>query len=194
MLILLACGQEPVETVDTDDTAPVAPIDAALAAMPSCVPGADDGALDIAAGCAGDVCLGSLWPDVREALGKPQLCTFIVDGTVCSWSSGLVASFADGDGDGTPDDEATAYTISINRPWDGGTTDGLALDASLRCFVDVLGDPDAIGFGRYGDEWLVRSMIWNELYFSVYDFQGEDGVGAPDDEPDFVQLQNYLYY
>jgi hypothetical protein len=201
LLLLAACADDPpADPTDsggdppTTSAATLAPVDAALADLPRCEPGSDDGALDVEAGCAGDVCLGTPWPEATATLGDPGSCIYIVDGAVCFWDLGLVISFADTEADGTPDDDATAYAIAVNPPFDGGTVDGLALDASLGCFVDALGDPDAVSFGHYDEAWLVRSLAWNDLFFTVYDFDAADGIGQPDGLPDFVQFTNYLYY
>jgi hypothetical protein len=196
--LLWACAADDPTTDTASPPTPTGeeelpPVEQALEDLKRCQPGTDDGTLDIEAACAGDVCLGTSWPDVSAALGPPDFCSFVFDATTCGWS-GLNVGFADGDGDGTPDDDAQAYLVAINPPWDGGTTDGLALDATVGCFVDVLGTPDGVSFGSYPAGWFVRSLAWDDLYFTLYDYGDPDGAGRPDGLPDFVQFTNYLFF
>ncbi len=193
-LLLAACSAG--DGGPPEDSGPAAadePVDAALAAMPACEPGADDGRFDVEGACADGACIGSTWAEAKDALGRPG-CAYVVDGAYCSWNDGLVMAFADADADGTPDDGARAFLLAVNPPWDGGTDDGLALDASLRCFVDALGTPDAVSFGATEDGWVVRTLAWDDRFLNVYDFQDADGAGGPDGLPDFLQFTNYLYY
>jgi hypothetical protein len=191
---LVACAAEPEDTGSPapDGTTTAAPVELALEQMPPCEPGSNDGRLDVTGACADGVCLGTTYAEAVDLLG-PTTCVFIVDGSTCFFDS-LVISFRDDDADGVPNDDATAYSLAANAPWDGGTAEGLALDATLRCFVDVLGTPSAVSFGSYPEGWLVRTLAWDPLFFSVYDFGDGDQAGAPDGLPDFVQFTNYLFY
>ncbi|MFZ5477549.1 MAG: hypothetical protein ACOZNI_12305 [Myxococcota bacterium] len=160
--------------------------------LEACSPGSDDGRLDVEGGCADDVCLGDTWPDVRSVKGRTT-CYTLLAVAHCYWDDGQLVAFPDEDEDGTPDEDAGAVIVALNQPWDGGSDEGLALDANAGCFVDVLGLPDGISMTATSEGWALRALEWSEHRFSFYDFSDDDGVSGPDGYAEFLQFTDPAY-
>lgn len=140
LLILAACSTECLSGfhVGSDGMcyrdAVEADLDALSVVVAACSPGATDGALDILAGCADDVCVGMSLTEVEAAWGAAAAC----DEDDCQWSSGLEVQL----------DGAEVVELVVRAPWTGGTTDGLGPGATMGCFLEAYGQPDHIDAWR----------------------------------------------
>ncbi len=196
------CYEIPAEDTDPVDTdAPEeepATVEDVLDALPACEGGYDDGRMDIEAGCADGACVGMTYAEINEALAEEGYCFAYhidYDGNeygyaFCDWSNGISTDFADDDFDGLPDEGNRAYSISVNLPFDGGTSDGLSLDAGMRCFVDALGKPTSASFTTGGEDggWLLRSLSYGDLGLYVNDSYDKNGDYIPNGRVDSLTL------
>lgn len=169
LLLLLACGPAADTGAENSPPAGDATLEDVLAGLPACEPGSADGRLDLWTQCADGACPGSGYDTIVAALGEEPNCYsygFTYDGSTfgylsCDWSSGIGASFPDDDLDGVADD-VSSY-IDLGLPWDGGTTDGLALGIPMSCFYAALGEPDAVSFSLSAtNEYLVDELSYLE--------------------------------
>lgn len=167
-----------------DSAEPAAPtVEDVLAALPACVPGATDGRLDLQHGCADDVCVGDAPDQAVATLGEPDEIyefSYSYNGYESGslyyvWAIGLELIYEDDDQDGVPDttiwSSPSAYALMISLPWDGGTSDGLGLGASLSCFVDAFGTPGSVDFDFEDYKLYPTYLSWDVDYYSSMNVQ-----------------------
>lgn len=198
LLLLLACG--PAADTGPEDNTPAegATLEDVLADLPACEPGSADGRLDLWTQCADGACPGASYDALVATLGEEPDCFgygITYDGTTfgyltCDWSSGIRASFPDDDLDWVADD-VSSY-LDVGLPWDGGTTDGLALGIPMSCFYAALGEPDAVSFSLSStNEYLVDELSYlnSESPLAVDDsIDNETGDYVPDGFVDGITL------
>ena len=187
--LLLACVGD--EADSGEDDAPLPTLDPLLDGLSRCEPGAADGRLDLDAGCAEGVCMGMSAEEVAGALGTPT-CVDLAFDAVCTHGGGITVAYADDDGDALPDEGAHAYVLALTAPWDGGTSGGLACDATMRCFPEQLGTPDVVAWQRT-EAWQPSAMVWNAWFLTVEDRGDAEGGGEADGHPETLTLANALY-
>jgi hypothetical protein len=170
----------------TEDFAPSA--EDVMETLEDCLAGFTDGRIDVAEGCADGACSGMSYDQVNAALGDAGSCDAIFAGFLsCDWPNGISSYFDDYDGDERPDDGATAYGIHLRDPYDGGTSDGISIGASMVCFFDVYGAPDRADFTWIGEEWWVTSVEYTSLGLYADDWWSKDGY-EPDGYCDAISL------
>jgi hypothetical protein len=155
LLFLMACtptcedGQvnDPItgDCVNTwsDPTTP----EEALAALAECEYATPGSGLDLIAGCVDDACVGMTLGEFEAELGAADECdaNIFEDELIgCEWDSGVFASFL-GDNGALPED-GEATMVAARHNYNGSDPDGLALNISLTCYLDVLGEPDDIDY------------------------------------------------
>jgi len=177
---LFACAPDPHTPAGAPRVALAAPevatVEGVIDALPACVPLATDGRVDVAAGCADDGCVGMTAVELEQAWGSATCSRQSSAPTSlrCVWPSGVWARFDDHDDDGVPDDGSSARPLLLEPPYDGATADGLGVGASLSCFVDALGYPDAVRLSNVDDTgWRFRSMAWSSDGVELFDLHGE---------------------
>lgn len=184
-----------------EDSASVT-VEDVLADLPACEPTTADGRLDIVSGCAGEICPEITAEEAVALLGEPDsVITFLseYDGyafslVVYTWDSGIELVFDDEDQDGVPDPGVDAGYVDVLLPWEGGTTDGLGLWASVSCFVDALGAPDSIDFTNTDTGFALTYAHWSSSGISIRDeLQNKDGPDGSYGEPDGLVDEIVLY-
>lgn len=154
--------------------APVQPAADPLDSLPPCEPLEPDGRVDLREGCVDGGCAWMSAGELEPVWGRASCARSSSTPTVlCAWASGVWAAFDDRDDNGLPDRDVPARLLFLDPPFDGATLDGLGVGASLSCFVDVLGPPDAVDLTDEGAGWVVRSMAWSVDGVAVYDHRGE---------------------
>lgn len=92
----------------------------------------------------------------------------------------------------TPIPDGGAQYLSVDLPWDGGTTTGLGLGATMSCFVEQLGDPDQVEFERdYAGDWWMTYGAWSsgDYYLTVWDWEeNSSSAFRPDGLADHIGL------
>jgi len=132
----------------------------ALELLPDCVPLDPGDRMDIAAGCADGLCAQMSFSELNASNGTTGECesNFDDDWLYCNWGGEVFAFFDDFDNDGVPDADDTAYGIYIQSDWDGADADGLGMNVSARCVLQLYGDAE--DFDYYQDDqgyyWLRR--------------------------------------
>lgn len=175
------------DDTDTEDTGAPASIEDVLDALPACEPASDDGRLDLDAGCADGICSYMTYEEIVAGTGDEGDCdsyyyrsgSYEFGGVSCAFD-GVSVSFDDEDVDGIPDEGSYTYGVSVDAPFDGGTVDGLGIDASMSCFVEALGYPDSVSFAVSGRDWGIRSASWSDHGVYAYDYYDARGNYEPD--------------
>ena len=191
----------PEDTGGADTEPPVTFLDL-LAAMPPCEPGSTDGLLDLEDGCADGACVNMDYDAMVAAIGEAPTCDSIYirlgdsyesSQLSCDWSNGLGMSFADDDQDGLPDTGARGWPLYVDLPWEGGTTEGLGLGASMSCFVDLLGPPDSASIDAGPEEgYLITYLYYGSIGLSVHDdFYNKDGSYGSDGLVDGLSIYGF---
>lgn len=162
-----------------------------LEQMPPCVPVAADGRIDFDTACVDGACMGMTYAEMSAALGSAGACSAGDPNTqslTCDWS-GLSAFFADADMDGVPDPGDTATCLFLGEPFDGGTTEGLGVGATMRCFVDALGIPSQAQFTATGKGYVVSQVGWGDFGIgpAISDLYGDVGI-EPDGRADLIAI------
>lgn len=159
--------EPPVE--DTDVPPPPTLMDW-LDTLQACEPLAGDGRLDLAAGCVEGLCAGDGYADAMAA--RPgAACEVYIEGFIfeCVWErTGLSAWVYDVDGDDVMDPNDPLWMLNVDLPYLGSTSEGLGLGADMKCFIDVLGEPDEINVARSDDAWQILSMSYGDVSISDY--------------------------
>lgn len=203
LLSLLACSNEPDCSIGfqpnpdgncyEDESEPIDIPDDAIAMAYDDFPDCDaeptgDGTLDLFRRCAGGLCVGMTYDEMVASVGSDaDSVDADYDGYLfVGWDDlGVYLWLHDADEDGLPDPDDTTWRIVV-QPWFAGTTDdGLGTDMSLACFVDVLGDPDAITFEPDGG-WHPASLIYY-VGFTVRDYVDLGEFGG-DGRSDYLWL------
>lgn len=152
----------------------------------------NNGAIDIASGCASGACAGATYVAIVEALGEPGVCTttpFSLDQVYCTWADlGIDTLFPDENRDRVPDTNRTTPRVRVFPPNATGTVDGLGLGASAACFFDVLGPPSDLRFVDVGGDLRVSALAYDEYGLEAYDFGDDDRSGRPDGRIDNLYL------
>lgn len=206
MVALLACGKEEACTAgfelrdglcydtegsNTETTDSATPPDAIALLQQSwdaCDATSGDGTLDLT-GCALGVCAGATYADAVEALGEADSFDDSDPGYVnATWTEGVSTWYPDLDTDGVPDADGLATWISVFPSANVTTEEGLGPRVSMRCFVDVLGDPDQIELQfRFGD-WEIVSLEWSDDALKVWDYYDHRDEARSDGKSDFIYL------
>jgi hypothetical protein len=141
------------------------------------------------------VCPGVGYEDAVETLGEPDCYTFYyefdgyVGGSIsCEWRAGIELDFDDLDQDGVADPFATSYAVALNESFDGGTDGGLGIGANMGCFVEELGQPDAVSFDAVDGVWLPSYAYWGGYGVAVSDSYGPRDSYLADGVVDGIRL------
>ncbi len=142
-----------------------------LDALPPCEPVSTDGSIDLVNGCVLGACHDMTYDEMNAALGEAGVCEYLIDATlVCDWALGGIQVFLDDiDNDGVPDPGQTAFAVFVQDPFPGGTPEGLGVGATLRCFIEVLGDPETVDVQSQGGGYVVTRLEWQSKGVSVSD-------------------------
>jgi hypothetical protein len=154
--------------------------DPVLESLPRCEVVSMDGSIDLTTGCVLGACHGMTYDQINAALDEIGNCEYLIDTTlVCQWNANTIQVFLDdADNDGAPDAGQAAFAIFVGEPFDGGTREGLGPGATLRCFVDVLGNPESMDLEVQDGEYIVTRLEWQSLGVSVSDMFLEGYVDA----------------
>jgi hypothetical protein len=134
-----------------------------LDSFPACEGLTPGDELDLAAGCADGGCVGMTLSELAAAWG-----TATCDDVYCAWDDYDVGFDDDPQGGGT------AEYISLNEGYGGADANGLGVGATVSCFSDVFGVPDAMYIIDAGTELGVFALDWDDPDFEVYDFDAND--------------------
>ncbi len=163
----------------------------ALERLPDCTSSSGDGALEIDGACADGACAGMTWSEANAALGETGSCDTVASDAselYCVWRDEAIAMFfSDGDYDGVPDPESRSTGLFVDEGYPGRTVDGLGPGESMRCFLDVLGQPpdEDIGWDVEGDAWYLVELYYGELGLFVNDYSWD---GPSDGRADGLSL------
>lgn len=202
LILLLACGPEEVACREGTTLAadghcypPLLDRDPRLSdvidALPECEPPPGPDAIDLAAGCASEVCAGMTYDEMVAVIGPGSCRTTNFDDrqVYCTWAEqGIDGLFRDDDEDEVPNHDSETERIHVFRPSTAATIDGIGVDATLSCFFDVLGNPEILQYVDAGGTLAPESFIWDRYGLRAYDETAAGGVGQPDGYMDELYL------
>jgi hypothetical protein len=138
--------------------------------------------LDIEAACADGACAGMTYNEVNAALGETGDCDEpSSDWLVCHWQNdALHMYFEDADYDGQPDVDDVAIGLYLEESWSGSDESGLGLGISMRCYLDVLGEPEEIEYYVDGENIWIDQLYYQSLSAFVSDQSWEGAADHPD--------------
>ena len=162
-------------------------IDDAYDDLPARDRGEGDGELDLERGCASGACLGMTRAEIEAVLGEPDDVAVSNSAWVILdwWSLGTEVWFYDPGNTDVAEPDAIASGVQVYPGYAGSTDDGLSPEQSLRCFVDVLGDPDSITF-RDSSGWGISTMNWGDS-LTVWDYADGNELGH-DGRADYIYM------
>ena len=176
----------------TDTAVPPPDVDDVLDQLDACLAGSEDGSLDLVTHCADGVCAGQTEAEWAVVLGEPDCYSYYGGYLDCKWSDGIGAYFTDS-GDGTPAPTDTIPYFEVEKPFSGGTTDGLGIGVSMSCFYAVFGTPDYASLSWDGESWQAGTLLWSAAGVEVYDYQSKTGY-LPDGYADIIYLGDFGSY
>lgn len=159
----------------------------ALLADAECVRGPSDGRIDVDTACVDGVCAGAPFATIVERFGESRCASLFPGFLECTWPNGVGGAFDDYDEDGAPDEHAFAWGLYVQAPFDGGTTDGIGVGATMGCFFETFGEPDEAEMAWADGEWSVTAVAFDRLGLYAYDWAGPYD-GRPDGKVDYIAL------
>ncbi len=195
ILLALACQPalpdcEPGQNINADYECVDDPAIPGSELLPPCdlLPVGDE--IEVSSGCSEGACADATYDSFNAALGETGECDSLEGYAFCDWRDGLLGSFFDdNDGDDVPDDGAGAAGVFLDSGYAGASADGLGVDISLQCWIDVYGYTDLVEYETVGEEQFIAELQWGDLGLIV-DAQA-DGDGEGDGLVDGIALFGY---
>lgn len=140
-----------------------------FAALPACELLPVGESLDIKDGCAVGVCANTSYASFVDVLGEPADCD-PSDSTKCEWDEGVAGYFDRLDGEVDP--ESVASALYVTESFTGSDENGLGIGVSLGCFIEVLGQPEAVEAVLVAGEYYVEELSFPDLTVHSATFDG----------------------